>query len=897
MIRHSLARAATVVASLALAFILSPGASGQSFMPGVDFDPAIPTMEEVLGTPAGERITPPEDIARYLRALEQAAPDRIALRSIGRSWQGRELLYAVIGSPQRLADLDGLAEGMDRLADPRTVSPAQATALIESLPGTAWLTHGVHGDEISSSDAALMTAYHLLAARNDPVVEEILENTVVFIDPVQNPDGRARFVHGYYDTLGLEPSGSPIAAERNQPWPGGRTNHYLFDMNRDWFALTQPETRARVAAYLRWHPLVVVDLHEMSTRGGYFFSPEAEPYNPDITADQRETLRLIGRNNARWFDRSGFDYYTREVYDALYPGYGAAWPLFHGSIGTTYEQASARGLTAELGNGEDMSYADTVRHHFTASIATLQTVARNREALLRDFYAYRLSALEEGKTGEVRAFVIPRQADQSSADKLAGILAMQGVEALRAEEAFSACGQTYRAGAYVVPLDQPAGRLVRTLLAEDVPMDASFVAEQDRRRQKGLGVEIYDVTAWSLPLMYNVEVDACAERPEGAFAPAQPSLVVPGEVENPRAEFGFLAPWGTTASARLLATALREELVLRSSDEGFTHEGRDYPAGTLIFVRSENEDGLGRRLAALARETGAEVVGIDASWITAGPNFGSRNVERYTPPRIAMAWDRPTSPTAAGATRFVIERQLGYPVEPVRTADLLSDELDAFDVLILPDGRGYMSVLGEPGGEALRGWVERGGVLIAMDGAARFVADPASGLSSLRREKAFAEEPAEEGGGEEEEPTVAGTRLGDEAARIAAEAPAQAAPDAALGALLRAEPDPDHWLAAGLAPTLHVLTSGSAIYAPLRGDTGTNVVSFAGPEDLLASGVVWEETQRQLAYKPFVTVEPLGRGHLIVFTQNPTTRAYLDGLNVLVANAIFRGPAHADPVR
>ena len=174
-------------------------------------------------------------------------------------------------------------------------------------------------------------------------VQSILANTLVFIDPLQNPDGRDRFVNGFYDTTGLEPSGSRIAAERNQPWPGGRTNHYLFDMNRDWISLTQPETRGRVEIYQKWFPLVFVDLHEMGSDSTYFFSPEADPYNPDITQTQRDSLKLIGRNNARWFDQFGFSYFTREVYDAFYPGYGAAWPLFHGSIGTTYEQASSPG--------------------------------------------------------------------------------------------------------------------------------------------------------------------------------------------------------------------------------------------------------------------------------------------------------------------------------------------------------------------------------------------------------------------------------------------------------------------------------------------------------------------------------------------------------------------------
>ena len=234
--------AAAAVSAVFLA-LASPTALAQTFLPGVAYDPAIPTIESVLGKPSGERITPAADVVRYFRALQKAAPDRIKVTTYAKSWQGRELVYAVIGSPERTSrGLDSFSLDMKALADPRRTSQAAANAIIARTPGSVWLAHGVHGDEISSADASMMTAYHLLAAKDDPTVAGILANTLVFIDPVQNPDGRDRFVNGFYDTTGLVPSGSPIAAERNQPWPGGRFNHYLFDMNRDWLSITQPET-------------------------------------------------------------------------------------------------------------------------------------------------------------------------------------------------------------------------------------------------------------------------------------------------------------------------------------------------------------------------------------------------------------------------------------------------------------------------------------------------------------------------------------------------------------------------------------------------------------------------------------------------------------------------------
>jgi hypothetical protein len=874
--------------------LLSSPAAAQEPLPGTAYDPAIPTQEQVLGDAWGARVTAPEDVVAYFRALEAAASDRVVVRPYAESWQGRELVYVVIGSAENIAALDEFDAGMKALADPRETSRAEADALIAELPASVWLAHGVHGDEISSSEAAMAIAYHLLAAEGDPTVDAILANTLVFIDPDQNPDGRARFVHEYYDTLGLEPFGSPIAAERVQRWPGGRVNHYLFDMNRDWLALTQPETVGRIAAYLEHYPLIFVDLHEMGADSTYFFSPEAVPYNPDITQSQRDFLHVIGRNNARWFDRFGFAYFTREVYDAFYPGYGAAWPLFHGSIGTTYEQAGADGLTARRFDGTDVTYLDGARHHFTASLATLETASTNRERLLREFYEYRASAIEEGRDGPIRSYVIPPQADQSTADKLAGLLAMQGIEVGRAESRFRACRADYEPGTYVIRTDQPAGRLVRTLLEPDVALEQGFVEEQERRRARSLGVEIYDVVAWSLPLMFNVEVDRCEEAVGGELAAVAPVLVQPGTVENPEASFAMLAPWGSAGATRLLAAALREGISVSSPDAGFTLGERSYPAGTLIFRLGGSAE-LKARLTALAAETGADLVGVDDSWVTEGPSFGSELANPMVAPRIALAWDEPADASSAGGARFVIERQLGYPTTPVAVENLASDDLALFDVLILPDGGDYMSALGEDGAAALKGWTEKGGVLIALGGAARFTADPMSGLSALRREEtAFVEgapsDPKESG-------TVPGTLIETPEDLLAAEAPAAGEPDASPGVLVRGEVSPDSWVSAGVKPTVNVLMMGSDIYAPLKRDEGRTAVSFAGADELLASGYLWRETQLQLARKPFVTVEGLGRGWVITFTQNPTTRAYLDGLDLLLANAIFRGAAHARPAR
>ena len=877
------------------------------FWPNADYDPAIPTVEDVLGYASGDRITWHRDAIRYFEALAEAAPERISVARYAQTWEGRDLIYVVVTAAENMARIDDVKAGMQRLADPRQTTRAQAEEIIAGQPAITWLSYGVHGNEISSTDASMLTAYHLLASRGDQRVADIMRNTVVVIDPMQNPDGRDRFVHHFEMSEGIVADSSRIAAEHDEPWPGGRTNHYLFDLNRDWFILTQPETRGRIRIIQEWYPVAYVDAHEMGSDGTYYFAPEAVPYNPHLAADQRASLALFGRTNARWFDTFGFDYFTREVYDAFYPGYGASWPSYFGSIAMTYEQASSRGLVFKQYDGNDLTYRYTVRNHFVTSLGTAETVAVNREKFLTDFYAYQVTAIDEGESDRIRSYIVPAQADQPAANKLAGLLVQQGVEVGRATSSFSACGQSYDAGSYVINTGQPAKRLIRTLMDPDVPLEADFLVEQERRRAKNLADEIYDVTAWSMPLMMNVRADSCNRTVSGPLVAAGPDLVQPGTVSGGRGSVAYLVPWGTVPAVRLLTNALRQGLAVKSTDKPFTHLGTRYPSGTLIIDAADNPHNLAEHIAALAASTGADAVGVDDSWVTDGPNFGSANVVRFNKPNVAIAWDRPTASYVAGNTRFVIERQFDFPVTPIRTGRIAASDLSRYQVLILPEtGRGqdYASVLGDRGITNLKDWVAKGGVLIGIGTANRFLADPNIDLLAIRRENAVVEGDEEKsggGGGESDgdvqEPTVPGIYVTEEAEYRDLITPEKDSPDSVAGVLVKADVDSEHWLGAGVASSLNVLVRGSDVYTPIRLDKGVNVARFRAADDLLASGYIWDENRQQLAYKPFVVAQRSGRGYVVGFTQDPNVRAYLDGLNVIFANAIFRGSAHARPVR
>ena len=854
----------------------------------------------MLGYAPGERITWHRDVIRYFEALAVAAPDRMMITEYARSWENRELILAVVSAPGNIANLDAIKSNMQRLADPRITEGDVAAQIIESQAAVTWLSYGVHGNEISSTDAAMLTAYHLLASQDDARVADIMANTVVVIDPMQNPDGRDRFIHNFEIAEGLVPDSDRLAAEHDEPWPGGRTNHYLFDMNRDWFIQTQPETQGRTAAMLQWYPVAYVDAHEMGSDGTYFFAPEAIPYNPHLAEDQRASLQLFGRNNARYFDMYGFDYFTREVYDAFYPGYGASWPSYFGSIAMTYEQASARGLVVRQYDGNELHYRYTVRNHFVTSLSTAETVANNREKFLTDFYNFRVSAIEEGEGEDIRAYILPTQNDQAAANKLAGLLSRQDVEVSRAQAEFSACGESYEAGSIVIRTDQPAKRFIRTLLDVEVAMEAEFLAEQERRRARNLPDEIYDVTAWSLPLMMNVETHTCNRVPSGDFELIGTDLVQPGSISGGEASVAYLVPWGSAPAVRFLAGALRAGLSVKSNDKAFTNIEAEYPAGTLILDVTDNPPDIHIIVESLAAQTGANVVSVNDSWVTDGPSFGSANVVRFNIPKIAMAWDRPTVSYSAGNTRFVIERQFDFPVTPIRVNQLRTADLSRYQVLILPltSGTGYKAALGESGIDNLKGWVERGGVLISLGNATRFLADPDVDLIAIRREKAVVEVEEDEKGDEDsEEATVDGQYLTELEEYEEQIVPLDDDPDAVAGVLVRADVDQEHWLTAGVAPVVNVLVRGTDVYTPIRLNDGFNVARFQGPNDLLASGYIWEENRRQLAYKPFLVSQSQGVGQVIAFTQDPTVRAYMDGLNVMLMNAIFRGAAHARPVR
>lgn len=875
-------RRAVFVAALLIAALpasaQTPFTPTPELSPGTKYDPKIPTIKQVLGYDHGERITTPENVEKYLRALAEAAPDRARLTEYARSWQGRPLWLFIVGSRERMARLDEISKARQGLRMPQTLSSAEIDALVRDQPVITALLHSVHGNENSGVDAALAEAYHLLAAQGDANVDLIIRESIVLIDPMQNPDGRARFIAANTHAHARQPDEDPIAAEHDEPWPGGRTNHYLFDLNRDWFPQNHPESQGKVRFLLQWLPQVTVDLHEMGGESQYYFPPAAAPNTPNTTQAQRDWMVTFGRANAARFDERGFQYFIREIYDSFYPGYGASWPFFIGSLGKTFEMAGTRGLRYRRTDGTLLTYRDGVVRHFAAAMQTALTAARNREKLLRDFIDYRRSAVTEGGTTE---YVLVAGNDPERTKRLAWLLASNGLEVRRVDAPFKLSGREIPAGSFIVPLAQPMGRLVKTLLDPHVSMGDEFLAEQDRRRKLRLPDQIYDITAWSLPLLYDVDL-IVTDRPTGAMVSISQPLDDVSALAA--AKVGYLIPWGT-GLASTMAALTRAGVVVRVSGAPFTLAGRRYGVGTAI-VRLDDNPRLNDNAEAQYALDQLGPIPIDTAWVDAGASLGANSVRIVKTPRVLMLWDTPAQSLSAGWARFSLERRFNQPVTIVRGNSFGRARLADYDVIILPSGN-YSSVLSGAMLDRVREWMRTGGTLITLAEASRWAASAGLLDTSTELRDGRPDRPA----------PAAQQPAGDTRATPpekydydAAITPQRERPEATSGVIARVLMNMEHWLSSGTDGEIQAMVEGDRVFKPLTLDRGTNVGVYAEESKLVASGLVWPEVRKQLARKAFLMHQPVGQGHIIAFAEDPNFRGFTELTQLLLMNAVLFGP-------
>jgi len=867
-----------MVLALTLAALLQAPGSPQDLAPGTLYDLSIPTLEEVVGHDFGEEITPPDEVVRYMEALHDAAPHRTRLLHYAESWEGRPLVLMVIGTPQRIEGLDSLKADLHRLSDPRGLTEAEAEDLLSRLPVVTMVMHAIHGNESTSTGAAMAEAYHLLAAQDDPDVESIFSQSLVLIEPMENPDGRNRFI--YQDVIARSrwPDPDTWSAEHDEPWPGGRGNHYLFDLNRDLFRQSQLETRGKIALFLEFTPHIVADLHEMGGNSTYFFPPTAPPSNPLFMEPQKALMDVFGADIASAFDRRGFAYFNRDTYDLFYPGYVDMWPMTQGALGMTFEQASPRALVLRRSDGDLMTYADGVKHHFTAALQTMITAARNREQILRDYLAFRRDGV--GGSGSGIAEYVLTGHDAGMVERLARNMVKNGVEVFHASGPVQLADRTLpMEGTFIVPLTQPSSRMARMLLAPDVPMDQDFLRRQEDFRARREETEIYDVTAWSQSLLWDVKVLE-AQRPTGAQGDPVRGETTPAAAALPPAQVGYLIPWGTNG-AMAVAVALREGIRIRTVGGDFVLGGRHYELGTALARVAENGPDLPEVLGRIAAEAGAEVVPVNDSYVREGTSLGSESGRTLREPRVLLVYDEPGSSLSVGWARYVLERRYGQRTTVVRAATLGSTVLSDYDVIVFPSGR-YGSVIGAGLVDRLKQWMRDGGTLVTLGESTRWAAGENVDLLSATVEM--------KGGRPEGSPPPETETPDQPVDYFRAIEPADEGPEYVPGAILRGILDRKHWLTAGTDGEVGVFTNGTLILSPVTLDQGTNVGRFGPLDGLVLSGVVWDDVRPQLANKPFLVHERVGRGNIVAFTEDPNYRAYTETTMLLFMNAVLLGP-------
>jgi hypothetical protein len=858
---------------------------------GKNFDASIPKIKAILGYDFGEAITRHSDMEKYIQALVSASSSRMKVQTIGKTFEGRSLYYVILSSADNMARLEDYRLANLQLAEPRTLSPSQAQTIIENHPVFVGLSYSVHGNEHSGVETGLAMMYYLLAS-TDEETTNILKNCIVIIDPMQNPDGRERFIQYFYTTTGTMPNPDLNAAEHNENWPSGRTNHYLFDMNRDWTVLSQVETRARVKAYQQFQPQVYVDVHEMGTNSTYFFPPPTRPHNPNLPKSLASWWTILGKAIAADFDKNGIDYFTQEQYDFWYPGYGDSWPTYNGALSGTLEQASTRGLVVKRVDGIVVHYHDAIWHHFVSSLATCKMAAANRKNKLQDYYDFRLTAVQEGKTGPVKEYIIRRSLDPAQADRSIGNLLMHGIEVKQATAEFRADvkgyysdrteSQNFHSGDYLISMDQPLKRLIQVMF-EESKLDPKFLEEEARRREQKEPSEIYDITAWSMPLALGI--DAYRSGIQISVATTKVREIPKPAPTVPASNYAYLLNYKSNQDILTALELLKRGIKVRFSSKPFVLSGRSFNAGSFIIRVKENQKELPQILLEIAQNTGAEFNSTATGWTEEGPDLGSSDVSLLRIPRVAVLTNFPTDANSYGEIKYLFEQRFQLEYTPIQTFYLNSSELKDYNVIILPDSStafgGYNGVLGKKGIEKLKAWVNAGGTLIAIQGAGAYLADDGE-LTEVKRIKKFIKDSAE----------AAPEKKGDEKEeeKPSKEDPKTEPPDYVIGSIARTELNLKNYLTYGYGKDeLPVFVNSSNVFTVP--DNLKPAVKYAPIERFQMAGLFWDITKKRLEKKAYATQESKGEGYVILFAENPNFRAAWESLNKLFMNGVLFGPS------
>src|SRR5680860_1119515 len=805
------------------------------------FTQELQSPQDFLGYEIGTRFTRHADVVKYFEYVAKKSV-LVQYHTYGKTNEFRPLTYAVISSEENLQNLETIRT--DHLKNAGIISGPAESPFDKAI---VWLSYNVHGNEASSTEAAMQTIYELITSKKD-----WLKNTVVIMDPCLNPDGRDRYVNWYNQVKAESYNSSPMATEHNEPWPGGRPNHYLFDLNRDWAWATQVETRQRLKIYNTWMPHIHVDFHEQQINQPYYFAPAAEPFHEVITPFQREFQSEIGKNHAKYFDEQGWLYFTKERFDLLYPSYGDTYPIYMGAIGMTYEQAGGgdAGLGIETGEGYELTLIDRVAHHTATGLSTVEVAAQNVEKLNSEFnkffhndnLLYKSYALN-GSPDKITA--LKKLLDfhnisysNASAGKIKGFNYTQNKTAdLNTTE-----------NTLIVNTAQPKGKMVKVLFEPSTKLTDSLT---------------YEITAWSLPYAYGLGAVASTRAISGSkTASASPVI----NTATP-AGAGYITKWDSMQDARFLAEMLNEGIKVRFSEIPFENSNQQFKSGSLVITKSDNRklENFDSKLVEIANKYNRQLTAAASSFATSGPDFGSSEIKIINKARIGVLRGEGTNSLNYGEIWYFFEQDLNYPITSINTGDLNNLVLSGLDVLIFPSGN-YSNILSDPKMNELKSWVKNGGKVIAIGDAVGSFAGKEG--FDLKENKPAAKKDSTEKG------NFTPYNLRER----------ESIKDLITGSIIKTKIDNTHPMAFGYDETYFSLKLSNKSFSFLK--DGYNVAYLQENPEII-SGFAGSEAIKNIKNSMIFGEEEMGEGSFIYLVDNALFRAFWENGKLFFVNSIF----------
>ena len=818
------------------------------------YDAAVPTTQEALGFVIGDRHTRPEEVVRYVEAVAEASP-RVVAGVHGTTYEGRRLVHAIVTSPANHARLDAIQAANRRLSDAPSEVGDDALA---SMPAVLFMGYSVHGNEASGTEAGLAFLYHLAAGQGE--VARQLDDVVVVLVPMLNPDGRDRFADWANGWRGGVPTADGANREHREPWPNGRTNHYLFDLNRDWLPQQLVESQGRMALWHAWRPQVTTDHHEMGSEATYFFQPGIPSRNNPLSpARTFELTGAIAQYHADELDRIGSLYYSAESFDDFYYGKGSTYPDVQGGVGILFEQASSRALVRDTESNGTLTYAFTVRNQLATSVSTFRAVAAMREDLLRharDTYA---GASDAAREADTKAYVIGLDRRRTRGQALAQTLQRNRIRLYELAETVTSGGQTYRPGeALVVPVDQAQARLVRGAMERTLTYTDSL---------------FYDVSAWTFPLAFGADVAALDRVPRGALgapldaSPVDADAFDGGALRGGRAGYAYLIGWdryfAPRALQRLQAAGVRVRLATSPLAATVAGARQDFPRGTLIVPLAQPDAPADSVHAVVERAVRLDhvVASATASGFTpTGLDLGSASFPVLPKQTVAVLSGEGTSAYAVGEVWHLLTERFRQPVTLLDVDLVGRADLSDYTTIVMPNG-GYGALASAK--DELLAWVRAGGVLVGTQAGASWIARNELVAAGTREVRA--------------DTTVRPYDQRDEARGA----------QAIGGSIFEVALDTTHPLAYGYGATVPVFKSGTALFEPDTTGAGTDVGAYA--ERPVLSGYISRANLERLPGAAAIKAYRVGQGRVVLMDFNPTFRAFWWGTDGLLLNAIYLG--------